>query len=469
MPREQLLGLASDADRLLAAGAAAAIDNEGLIRRSKTLRELGKKVPALLPVADTVDRVVKSEPRQVGAAFLDLIGTARQLRASLAGSGVPGELEPVAASGPWSTPLPVRELRPLHEAVTTRGVGREVTLREAAQRGVFGDMRLAPILINALNDGYAAVADMVADQILPSLGKAVLPELLSGLDLDGKASDARRLRAICKIDRDVGAGLCRRALDIEEKSYPDAPEKRFKTRSGPVRAQAVQSLPEVLAPEEAERIALSLIDDRSMEIRAAALSALRASRSDAALETLLQAVQGDRDHLVMAAAQQALASLPHPQTTARLIQVLEAAAAGARAKPDKSKTAAQNKAERDRCLNHAIWLTATLAQRKSDADRLAAARALLPLARMDEALSYHAINALVAIGPVTDEVLPLFTDALTSNDRRDYWLVMQALPHFLKAYPEAMAPMLRKHLEAKKIPNNVREILERMLVDNALK
>ena len=87
MPKEQLLGLAADVDRLLVAGAGVA-DGEVLRRRSKTLREMGKKVPALVPVADAVDRVTSASAP--AAAFLDLLVMTRQVRASLATTGTDG-------------------------------------------------------------------------------------------------------------------------------------------------------------------------------------------------------------------------------------------------------------------------------------------------------------------------------------------------------------------------------------------
>src|SRR5437588_5948339 len=116
MPREQLLGLATDVDRLLDAGATASSGNENLLRRSRALRELGKKVAALNPVADAVDKVTQATGKQVGAAFLDLVHTMRQVRASLVGTGLAGDLKLPMPSGPWQTPQSVRDLNPLYEA-----------------------------------------------------------------------------------------------------------------------------------------------------------------------------------------------------------------------------------------------------------------------------------------------------------------------------------------------------------------
>ena len=57
MPREQLKSLAADVQRLLVAGSGVAAGDDGLRRRATALRDLGKKVPVLAQVADTVERV----------------------------------------------------------------------------------------------------------------------------------------------------------------------------------------------------------------------------------------------------------------------------------------------------------------------------------------------------------------------------------------------------------------------------
>jgi hypothetical protein len=209
MPKEQLLGLGADADRLLAAGIGVA-DGDVLRRRSRTLRDLGKKVPALLPVADAVDRVTGASTP--APAFLDLLVVTRQVRASLATTGVDGALTPLAESGPWQTPVPVRDLYPVREVLTQPRSGREERINDAVERKLFGDLRLVPTLLRALADNYALLADVIAEAGVPALGRGVLPDLLSAFVPNGKSPDARRLRAICQIDPTSGAALCRRML-----------------------------------------------------------------------------------------------------------------------------------------------------------------------------------------------------------------------------------------------------------------
>src|SRR5206468_5985708 len=105
-----------------------------------------------------------------------------------------------------------RELTALLEALTGSGPGREETVRRAHQHQSAADLRLAGPLLAALGDGNAGLAEFVAAEVLPAQGPGVLPELLAALNLQGKAADARRLQAVCKLDPKAGADLCRRAL-----------------------------------------------------------------------------------------------------------------------------------------------------------------------------------------------------------------------------------------------------------------
>jgi hypothetical protein len=392
MPRDQLLGLAADADRLLAAGAAAAVANDGLARRARTLRDLGQKVPALLPVADAVDRVTGSAPTQVGPAFLDLIQTARQLRASLTACGVPGDLQPVPESGPWRMPLAMSDLRRLSEALTGSGGVQEEMLRKAAQLGELNDLRLVPALAAAVGYNHERIADLIAEEVLPTLGRGTAVEVAALLRMRGGAADMRRLRTVCRLEPELGAQLCRRAL------AEGAPA---------LRAVALGLLPDLIPASEAERVGLEYIKDGSNDVRAAAFAALRKGSSTAALEALL-AAQADRSDEVRAAAAASLNTLAHPATTGRLLALvredraaLDALPPPPKPKPEPKPAKGTGKAKgktraapppppmedpaRKRLLRQLSWLARAVGGRSDDRDRLKAA--LLPLTRQaDEEL-----------------------------------------------------------------------------------
>src|SRR5262249_53130611 len=199
-----------------------------------------------------------------------------------------------------------------------------------------------------------------------SIGRAVLAELRSDLRLDGKTADARRLRAICRIDPAVGAPLCRQAL-AEGNAI--------------LRAEALVRLAEVGEPGEAEKTALAACGDKNRAVRAAALEALAAAKNDEALEKLFEGLQ-DKDESVIQAATIGLGGIRHPQATERLFKQLQdtlAALDGAEPKKGKgSKKAAAPKDADGNPLRQAQALVGALG-RRTDGNRQAVVQALVPL------------------------------------------------------------------------------------------
>jgi hypothetical protein len=309
MPREQLQLLASDVDRLLAAGAAVAAGDEKLRQRSGRLRELGQKVPVLAQIADAVDRTVSAPPKQVARALLDLLLVVRQVRASLTAAGGDGAAEPVPSSGPWTAAAATRDLEGWLDMLVSSGYDRPKKLKKALQQPGFTDVRMVTPLLRALGTSHYGLARLVAEKALTAFGKAVLPELERGLDLKGKSGDARRIQAICVLDPERGAALCRQALA---------------EGSTPVKIQGLKSLSR-LAPQETEKAALSLLKEKAaMSVHVAAYYALATGKSDQALEALASAFVGDRgdNWQYVHTLEHSLAKLAHPKTTARLLEEL---------------------------------------------------------------------------------------------------------------------------------------------------
>jgi HEAT repeat protein len=309
MPREQLQLLAADVDRLLAAGAAVAAGDEKLRQRSQRLRELGQKVPVLAQIADAVDRAVSAPPKQVAPALLDLLLVVRQVRASLTAAGADGAAEPVPPSGPWACAAPTRDLEGWLDTLVSSGYERPKKLKKAMQQPGFTDLRMVTPLLRALGANHHGLARLVAEKALPAFGRAVLPELERGLDLKGKSGDARRLQAICVLDQEKGAALCRQALA---------------EGSAPVKIQGLKSLSRI-APKETEKAALSLLEQKAAAaVHAAAYYALATGQSDEALEALVSGFLGGKgqDWLLLNNAEHSLAKLSHPRTTARLLEEL---------------------------------------------------------------------------------------------------------------------------------------------------
>jgi hypothetical protein len=81
------------------------------------------------------------------------------------------------------------------------------------ERGTFKDLRLVTPALNALDDPYPEIADLVASKVLPLYGKAILPELKAKLDLKGRGGNLYRLRLLHKLDAEGTRDTVKQALD----------------------------------------------------------------------------------------------------------------------------------------------------------------------------------------------------------------------------------------------------------------
>lgn len=366
MPREQLRALAADVERLIAAGAGSVSGDEGLRRREAALRELGKKVPALGRLAELVGQALAADAKKAPRALLDLLLVVNQARAGLSTAGVDGPIEPAGPSGPWASPSAAHDLYPIADVLSRTGSGRIEAVKDAVARGRIGDLRVVDAFLGALDDPSTELADIVATEVLPALGPAILPDLRRGLDVQGKTADGRRLAAIAAIDRDEGLALCRRA--IEE-------------ANATVKARAIELLARV-APDEAATIALEILSrfrspaaeaepeepaakgkkkkgparvklDR--KVRDAAMACLGASTTDEALEILIAALWEDgEDGLYGHRASHAeLPRLLNPRATARLLEELDRIAETLRSADKGKKGKAKKDEEQEKAVTSA--------------------------------------------------------------------------------------------------------------------
>ncbi len=204
---EPIYALMGDVQRLLAAGSASAAIDEGLRKHLSLLRPLGEHVPVLGRVADAVERLCHAPPEKAAMALLDLLVLLRQVLSGVLSSGVSGELEKISPSGPWRTTAPADVVGAAAQALSSKGSGRDQAVLPLADQPGRADLRLLDGFLRQLDDSYAALADFVAERILPHFGRPILAELQAHYDPRGGASQGRRLLAMAHIDARVGRKL----------------------------------------------------------------------------------------------------------------------------------------------------------------------------------------------------------------------------------------------------------------------
>jgi HEAT repeat protein len=245
MSRECLGALAGEVRRLLASGERAAASDGALDQRARALVAAAGKVPALVPVAGAATRLADGAPPERVRAMLDLNVLLGMVWAGLATAGAVGTVEPVAPSGPWATATPSAALPAALAALRQPGHSTTGPLATALQAGTLGDLRVLSAALRQMEERPSEyTAHVLAGDVLPTFGRAALPELEARLNVRGGDLDARWLQAVVRIDSRRGAVWCRQAL---------------RAGSQAVKRQALREAAGVLPPKEVLAAAVRLL------------------------------------------------------------------------------------------------------------------------------------------------------------------------------------------------------------------
>lgn len=259
MSIETLYELDREIQRLMIAGSDLASGDFRLQRLLPQLRRDGTELPVFAKLAGLLEQVIQSQPEQSAENLLQLTSLLYAVLYTQGATGASGELKPIevtAVSGCTDTYVPYRRLKPVIDALTIRGSGRLEIITLADQDGLFRDLRLIFPLIQALDDPYPEISNLVFE-ILSRYGESLLPLLTACYHPEGGKIEARELELIAAIRGDAGKEL-----------YLDAIERG----STVVKVAAIKALKVV---PETESILQDLTKDRKKEIREAASEALK--------------------------------------------------------------------------------------------------------------------------------------------------------------------------------------------------
>ncbi|MCM2372358.1 HEAT repeat domain-containing protein [Aporhodopirellula aestuarii] len=186
--------------RLAIAGSNLAADDFRLKKLIPVLNKSGAKAPVFAKVAESVERLIKANPKESAAALLDLSSLVMAILYTQGELGGQGRIKPIKSIGiPLTkTQTPARLLKPVIDALTSGGSGRLETVREAYQQGVFQDPRLVNHAIAGLDDRYSEMADLM-EKIVGDYGPSIVPLIEYAIAIKGKSGDGRRLRILHRL------------------------------------------------------------------------------------------------------------------------------------------------------------------------------------------------------------------------------------------------------------------------------
>ena len=267
------------ARRLAIAGSIVAPGDFRIKKLIAPLEQVGAKAPVFAKVAEAVKAVVDANDKTSAQALLDLTTLVSAILYTQGETGAAGELQPIETTnlGLVATQTSARVLRPLLEALSTKGSGRLEIIRDACERDAFRDMRLIQAATAAIDDAYPEIADLICAKVLPLYGQAILPTLRASFDMKGRAGHPRRLRLMHQLNPTGSRDLVKQAL--EEGS------KEVKVAAIECLGQDREDISYLL--EQAAAAAA-----KAQEVRQAAYRALAHYEDDAVIAVLQKAFDG---------------------------------------------------------------------------------------------------------------------------------------------------------------------------------
>lgn len=296
--------------RLAIAGSVVAPGDFRLKKLLDPLKKAGEKAPVFRRVADGVEQLIQSTEKTAANALLELGTLLTSILYTQGATGKEGEWSdlPPSPIEMTQTQTSARVLKPLLEALTSKGSGRFEQIKSAFEQGLFNDLRLVRPAIMAIDDSYSEVRELISDRVLPTFGRAILGELLRTYDPNGKAGHARRLKLMHRIAPDQARELVIQALESSSKEVKviaieclgDSDDdlnyllEQAQAKAKDVRAAALLSLGRLNHQLSQERVLqaletkdLSLLERVAEEVAPAYLLAAALPKAQAELSSLL--------------------------------------------------------------------------------------------------------------------------------------------------------------------------------------
>ena len=273
--------------RLYIAGSDLAVDDFRLKKLEPKLTALGERAPVFRRIAEGVAELIgPGEPFERAVRLQDvsmLLNSvlATQGKTEVDGTGSEADITPIALDNrlpDLATNHSSRELGEVRQALSSSGSGRCEVVLSAYERGLFDDLRMLPMAVQALDDSYSEIADLATEKIVPGYGSAIVAYLLNDLDIQGDKAHERRLQVVKKIgvNPEDRASIDKLILAAEEGGAKIAPA-------------AIACLG---ADPECEQRLLDWSRDSKKTVRESAYFALSVLDSIAARDRLYEALNG---------------------------------------------------------------------------------------------------------------------------------------------------------------------------------
>lgn len=271
MKIQALYDLQQEINRLFIAGSKFAAGDPRLLKQVPVFNKMGEKAPVFKKLAADIEELTKTGSQQSSEKLLaisTLLYSILYTQGETTEEGAAVDRTPLLQLDKIDTKNSYLQLKPVIEALSSSNQGRMEVLRDAFERKVFEDFRTYKHLEKALGDKYSELADYVADTIIPSLGKPIIPFLVSSFAYEDKSDQVRRFRILRNAHYE---GLQEMTDKILAENLPK------------LQAEAIIWLG---TDGKNQELVMKLSDDKNKLVREAAYKALAAYNTKESLEKL---------------------------------------------------------------------------------------------------------------------------------------------------------------------------------------
>lgn len=208
----------------------AAIAGTGLLaedfrlqRAAENLKPLAAASPVFAKIDNGLQTLLSAPAEERSGQLLDLLALVDAVVYTQGTSGIAGELTPLPTGVGTCAPLSYGQLQPLLEALTSTGGGRTNLIKDIWENHpeYFGDFRVLPFVIRGLGEGYAELADLIAD-ILKAQPPEITPLLKKDFDPAGKKDMVRRVEVISALEGPAATSWLKEVLPEAKKDVRTA-------------------------------------------------------------------------------------------------------------------------------------------------------------------------------------------------------------------------------------------------------
>lgn len=266
--------LQHELNRLFIAGSKFSNGDPRIAKLIPMLHKMGEKAPVMKKLAEETDKLIKCSAEESAVQLAETCGLLYSVLNTQGAIDTARETEDTIIYFNDALPktiLPYSAIKKIKNALTTSNSGRYEVIKKAYDEKLFLDDRLKSLFAKGLDDKFVAISELMCFDIIPAVGKSMLPYIIKGFDMTGKKSAAMRYSLLANLEYDKIEELTEYIL------------------SNDASAEVLVAVCKYLGEDSKnEKELLNLVNHKNADVREAALNSLMNINSESGKQKMME-------------------------------------------------------------------------------------------------------------------------------------------------------------------------------------